>query len=103
MACRATRLPYKDLGGHVGVLVSAAVLDQRLARNRLEVVGVALGLRMMDALLLGQGQMAATAVAILQLVLLQAFERFRLLELLDELHVVLERVDLARVAALSDA
>lgn len=103
MACRATRLPYKDLGGHVGVLVSAAVLDQRLARNRLEVVGVALGLRMMDALLLGQSQMAATAVAVLQLVLLQAFERFRLLELLDELHVVLERVDLARVAALSDA
>ena len=103
MACRATRLPYKDLGGHDGVLVSAAVLDQRLARNRLEVVGVALGLRMMDALLLGQGQMAATAIAVLQLVLLQAFERFRLLELLDELHVVLERVDLARVAALGDA
>ena len=47
--------------------------------------------------------MTGAAIAILQLVLLQAFERFRLLELLDELHVVLERVDLARVAALGDA
>ena len=88
-----TRLPNEHLGRQVRVLVRA--LRYALAGELAEVVGVALRSRV-HALLLtrGHAQVATSAAA----VLLETFERLGLLELLDELHVVLKRVDFARVA-----
>lgn len=86
---RTALLPNQHLGGHAGKL---RALGDAFARQLAHVVCVALRRRMHTLLLNGRQAKVSCAV------LLQTLERLCLLELLDELHVVLKRVNFARVA-----
>ena len=100
----------------VAAAAAGLVDEEGFAGDLFEVVRVAFGGRVVVMVVVmvmvhaamffsaGHAQMvAASATIVLKLLILKVFERFGLLKLLDELHVVLEGIHFARVAALGDA
>ena len=89
------------------VVAPSAALNQRFAGDLFEVVCVAFRGRvvMMHAMFFTSHaqMMPASTTIVLKLLILKVFERFGLLKFLDELHVVLKRINFARVTTLSNA